>query len=155
MTVGAWSSTPEAAHSSRQRALRGLLLGVVAVLILRLLWYFSVAVVGCPFIPARDDQAGRQHIVDEIRSGSLVAPDFVGSRTVQLPLLDADLAVGGEVEVVRDAHGVLTVTFWTQSGVLGELAGYAFQSEGQVPTAMSDPDVTAQPLGGGWFALSG
>lgn len=79
-------------------------------------------------------------------------PDFVGYRTVKLPLLDAVLAVRGEVEVERDTQGALTVTFWTELGVLRQLAGFAFQSDGRVPT-FGDPDIVATPLGGGWFAL--
>ncbi len=118
---------------------------------LRIAWYLSV-VGGAPFIPARDDQAGRQHVSDEIVAGRLVAPDFVGFDAVRLSPFDADLAVGGTVEVERESSGLLTVTFWTQDGILGRIAGFAFRSDGQTPD-VSDPDIVGHPLGGGWFAL--
>jgi hypothetical protein len=153
LTVSAWQSNLPARDSPRGSLARGLFLGIVAVIVIRIAWYVSVAVVGYPFIPARDDQAGRQHVVDEIVLGKLVDPSFVGFDRFQLSPLDADLAVGGKVEVERDARGVLTVTFWTQGGILGEIAGVAFRSDGQTPD-VSDPDIAAHPLDGGWFALS-
>lgn len=130
-----------------------MLAGVAVLVVLRIAWYLSVAV-GLPFIPARDDQAGRQHVVEEIAGGRLVAPGFVGFDSVQLSPLDADLAVGGEVEVDRDARGTLTVTFWTQAGILGQIAGYSFTSDGHTPTEFSDSDMVPKPIGGGWFELS-
>lgn len=125
---------------------------MAVVLAIRVAWYLSV-VGGAPFIPARDEQTGRQHVVDEIVAGKLVAPGFVGFDRVRLSPLDADLAVAGIVEVDRGPSGVLTVTFWTQDGILGEIAGFSFRSDGQTPI-LSDPDIVAEPLGGGWFALS-
>jgi hypothetical protein len=131
-----------------------LLAGVAVLVVLRIAWYLSVAVVGYPFIPARDDQAARQHVVDEIIAGRLVPSGFVGFDTVKLSPLDADLSVGGKVEVDRDARGTLTVTFWTQGGILGQIAGYSFTSDGHTPTEFSDPDMVPRPIGRGWFQLS-
>lgn len=155
MTVDAREAKPHAPDSSRARLGRALLIGVALVFALRIIWYLSVAVAGLPFVPARDDQPSRQHIVDEIESGRMLAPTFVGFRRIQLSPLDADLTIGGGVEVDREDNGVLTVTFWTQTGILGKLTGFAFRSDGQTPTSLSDPDVTARPIGDNWFALSG
>jgi hypothetical protein len=126
-------------------------MGLAILVVIRVLWYLEVVEVGYPFIPARDDQAARQRIVNEIRTGGLLSPTFIGSDTIRLPVLDADLSIRGEIDVDRDAVGVLTVVFWTQSGVL--LAGYAYTSDGHEPMYLADPDIVPHPLGGGWFSL--
>jgi hypothetical protein len=146
-------TSPPTTRSSDERWARGIAIGVAFVVVIRVLWYLEVVDVGYPFIPARDDQADRQRIVNEIRTGGLLSPTFIGSDNIRLPVLEADLSIGGEIEVDRDAVGVLTVVFWTQGGILGELAGYAYTSDGHEPMNLSDPDMVPHPLGGGWFTL--